>query len=223
MTNRTISVVAFAALALSLIVGLAVVPILTGGGTLGVTNFDSLTLSDDLIVGDDATIGGDTTHTGQLSIADDLKVGDGTPSVTLNGEDAYIEGTLEVDGAARFDGALTATSTGSFTGRVTANGGLTVDGGTAILASTSITPTNGGAFALTRPWVVLTPAGAVTPTITIPAAGVTACIHNSTSNAVVIADTGNQVLAGSFTLGQYDVLCVRSDGTRVIEFSRSNN
>src|SRR5690606_22119131 len=38
-----------------------------------------------------------------------LKVGNGTPDVTLNGEDAYIEGTLEVDGASRFDGAVTAT------------------------------------------------------------------------------------------------------------------
>lgn len=37
----------------------------------------------------------------------DLVVGNGTPDVTQNGEDAYIEGTLEVDGAARFDGALT--------------------------------------------------------------------------------------------------------------------
>lgn len=36
-----------------------------------------------------------------------LKVGNGTPDVTLNGEDTYIEGTLEVDGAVRFDGVLT--------------------------------------------------------------------------------------------------------------------
>jgi hypothetical protein len=33
-----------------------------------------------------------------------LKVGDGTPDVTLNGEDAYVNGTLEVDGVTRFDG-----------------------------------------------------------------------------------------------------------------------
>jgi len=32
-----------------------------------------------------------------------FKVGDGTPDVTLNGEDVYINGTLEVDGAVRFD------------------------------------------------------------------------------------------------------------------------
>src|SRR3990167_8644633 len=37
-----------------------------------------------------------------------LKVGNGTPAVTLNGEDAYIEGTFEVDGASTFDGSITA-------------------------------------------------------------------------------------------------------------------
>lgn len=46
-----------------------------------------------------------------------LKVGDGSPSVTMDGEDAYVEGTFEADGAARFDGA------------VTANAGLTVAAG----------------------------------------------------------------------------------------------
>ena len=41
----------------------------------------------------------------------DLIVGNGTPSVTQNGEDAYIEGTLEVDGAVEFDGAIDIDST----------------------------------------------------------------------------------------------------------------
>lgn len=117
---------------------------------LGVTNFDSITLSDDLVVGDDTTITGDLTVTGAVAgaittdlngadliidadadtildeVSDDnirltsgaatglwnvllgnLKVGNGTPGVALDGEDAYVEGTLEVDGAAQFDGAVT--------------------------------------------------------------------------------------------------------------------
>lgn len=40
-----------------------------------------------------------------------LKVGNGVPGVTLNGEDAYIEGTFEVDGSSQFDGTLTANGT----------------------------------------------------------------------------------------------------------------
>jgi hypothetical protein len=45
-----------------------------------------------------------------------VKVGNGTPTTTMNGEDAYVEGTFEVDGAARFDGAITAASTLTVTG-----------------------------------------------------------------------------------------------------------
>lgn len=47
------------------------------------------------------------TFVNQLNLSDDLKIGNGTPGVTLNGEDAYIEGTLEVDGATQFDGGFT--------------------------------------------------------------------------------------------------------------------
>ena len=48
------------------------------------------------------------TSTGDLSVLTpgDLIVGAGTPSVTQNGEDAYVTGTFEVDGASEFDGAV---------------------------------------------------------------------------------------------------------------------
>lgn len=36
-----------------------------------------------------------------------LKVGNGTPTTTMNGEDAYVEGTFEVDGAVGLDGSVT--------------------------------------------------------------------------------------------------------------------
>jgi hypothetical protein len=38
------------------------------------------------------------------TLGENLVVGDGTPDVTLDGEDAYIEGTLEVDGGIQVDG-----------------------------------------------------------------------------------------------------------------------
>ncbi len=40
-----------------------------------------------------------------------LKVGNGVPTNTVNGEDAYVEGGLEVDGATLLDGAVNMTST----------------------------------------------------------------------------------------------------------------
>lgn len=85
--------------------------------TEGYTNFTSVAVSEDLTVGDDLTVTDDTTFTddaavgGDLTVTGDLKVGDGTPSTTLNGEDAYVEGTFEVDGAVNLDGAVDIAST----------------------------------------------------------------------------------------------------------------
>ncbi len=58
-------------------------------------------------------------------VTGNFKVGAGSESVTLNGDDAYITGTFEVDGAARFDGL------------VTGNAGLTVTGAAVNLNASS--------------------------------------------------------------------------------------
>ena len=53
-----------------------------------------------------------------------LAVGNGSPgTASMNGEDAYIEGELEVDGAVQLDGALTAAGT------IAAAGNITIDDG----------------------------------------------------------------------------------------------
>jgi DUF2075 family protein len=55
-----------------------------------------------------------------------LKVGNGTPDVALGGEDFYVEGTLEADGAARFDSTIAA------------NGAVTM-GANIVMADNSVT------------------------------------------------------------------------------------
>jgi len=94
---------------------------------------------------------------------------------------------------------------------------------TVSVLGTTATVTNGAAFAIAGSWQPITAAGAVTPTITIPAAGIVACIENTAAQTITIADSGNQVLTAVFAMGQYDVLCGYSDGTRFIETSRANN
>ena len=70
----------------------------------------------------DGTVNITPAANGSLAVTTgNLKVGSGTPGVTLNGEDAYVTGTFEADGAARFDGAVTTNST------FAADGGITVD------------------------------------------------------------------------------------------------
>lgn len=52
-----------------------------------------------------------------------LKVGNGTPGLTQGGEDGYVEGTFEVDGATQLDGALAVAGTATLSGDVIGDGG----------------------------------------------------------------------------------------------------
>lgn len=103
----------------------------------GSTTFGSTT--DDIIT---ATIG---ASTGYLVVdTGNLKVGNGTPTVTLNGEDLYVNGTAEVDGTLYadgdldVDGAVTANSTLDVDGAVTANSTLDVDGAVTLNSTVDI-------------------------------------------------------------------------------------
>lgn len=90
-------------------------------------------------------------------------------------------------------------------------------------AGTSITVTNGIPFTPLSTYQPITAASAVTPTIAIPEAGKIICLINTSSNAITLDDTGNQVLGAKRALGQYDALCGLSDGTRFIELNFANN
>lgn len=91
-----------------------------GGAYLTATGNLQTTASQTLAIGGATT--GDITLTpdaaGKLVniLSGNLKVGNGTPGVSLNGEDAYIEGTLEVDGATNLAGAVTFGSTTTLNG-----------------------------------------------------------------------------------------------------------
>jgi hypothetical protein len=114
-------------------------------------------------------------------------------------------------------------STATFAVQPTLQDGLTLQGQLNLRAGTSITVTNSAPFTATASWQPIVAAGAVTPTITIPSLGHVVCVQNTGTNVITIADASNQVLASTFAMGQYDVLCGRSDGTRFIEMNRSNN
>jgi hypothetical protein len=102
-----------------------------------------------------------------------LKVGNGTPTVALNGEDAYIEGTLEVDGSTRLDGALDS------------NGDLSIADTNIAFDGATTTFTTTGAF-------TLTPGGAVT----LGDGGDTMAINTSDWD---ISATGDMTNIGSIT------------------------
>jgi len=84
---------------------------LTGfAGDFGDIYASSVTVGGDATVGGTLTVSTWVTESTDLILSGDLAVGDGTPDVTQDGEDAYVEGQLEVDGEAQFDGAIDANS-----------------------------------------------------------------------------------------------------------------
>ncbi len=83
--------------------------------------FNASSGTDTSIAFADGSISPTLAATGLFNVlTGNLKVGNGTPGLSLDGEDAYIEGTFEVDGASQFDGALTTNGT------LTANGQFTL-------------------------------------------------------------------------------------------------
>ncbi len=67
------------------------------------------------------------TQSTDLNLTGSLTVGNGTPTVEQDGEDAYIEGQLEVDGEAQFDGTVDINGAVAIDGGVTNIGGGTPD------------------------------------------------------------------------------------------------
>ncbi len=112
-------------------------------------------------------------------VTGNFKVGAGSESVTLNGDDAYITGTFEVDGAARFDGL------------VTGNAGLTVTGAVVNLNASSNNAVNIGTGTTTS---TVTIGGAAAQTINIgdgaAAKTVTLGSSDSTSTTTLLSGSG---------------------------------
>ena len=146
-----------------------------------------------------------------------------TGATALTGATA-ADGGLTIGGGYGLTGCTISTAGAlSCDGALTVSGGVTRSGLETLAPATSITVTNGAAFAPLGAIQPIVAAGAVTPTITIPTAGKNICIYNTGTNVITIADTSNQVLTAAAALGQYDWLCFWSDGTRIMETSRADN
>ena len=98
-----------------------------GSGSAITQTFDASGGTDVTTAYGDGSISSTLSATGLFNVlTGNVKVGNGTPDVSLNGEDAYVEGTFEADGAARFDGALSANSTLTVAGTTALNGAFTL-------------------------------------------------------------------------------------------------
>jgi hypothetical protein len=156
---------------------------------------------------------------GDVTVGDDLTVTD----------DATITGDASVGGAATVTGAASAasmTTTGAMTagtGLTLSNGDLTVADDLKIAKQGALTVTNGAAFTVTGTYQPITAAGAVTPTITMGAAGDVVVLVNTANQTITIADASTTMLSAAWAGTQYDTLTLICDGTNWLEVSRSAN
>lgn len=130
---------------------------------------------------------------------------------TINGA-ASVGGALAVSGAETVAGTFTANGASALVGQVTLTTNM-------IHSSASITPTDGGTLTPTAKLVTLTPAGAVGVALGSCTTGMETVLYNSVNANVVISDTGNGILAGNQTLGQFDALRLSCFATKWVQES----
>jgi hypothetical protein len=140
-----------------------------------------------------------------------LWVGNGTPTVTMDGEDGYIEGTFEVDGVIRADGGIAHKIT------------------TRDVSLTSPTVT----FAVQASDDVIILSSDANQTAIVPIGGtlnqrITIRAGASGSNTMRLDDGTSTVIGADFTLteAQYDYItldCIDADGDEWAEVSSADN
>ena len=125
----------------------------------------------------------------------------------------WAESDLRVDGNANLNSDLTV------------GDDLTVGNFLQLTAATAISLTNGGIVTATNTYqpIDAAPSSTVTVTVAAGSAGQLLRLINQGTGTIVIVDTGNMVLASTYSIGQYDSLLLMADGTRWIEMGRSNN
>lgn len=131
----------------------------------------------------------------------------------------WAESNLRVDGEANLNTNLTVGDD------LVIGDDLTVGNFLHLTAATAISLTNGGIITATSSYqpIDAAPSSTVTVTVAAGSAGQLLRLINQGTATIVIADTGNMVLASTYSLDQYDSLLLMADGTRWIEMGRSNN
>jgi hypothetical protein len=130
-----------------------------------------------------------------------------------------VVGTTSVKGD-----AMVATTTLSALGTLAVTGASSFTGTTTfsaqnIYSSALITPTDGGIVTPTAKLVSMNPAAAVTVTLAACTTGMETILYNQANFALIVSDTGNGVLAGAQTLGQYDALMLACFATKWVQVS----
>jgi hypothetical protein len=186
----------------------------------GTTDLDgALSIEGDLTMQNDETLSNAANGTITATVAaggsfwvstGNLRVGDGSPSLTLNGEDAYVEGNLEVDGTLRLDGEVDV-----------AVGPLVIGNGVFVPSTSDLAISDGDTLTSYN----LDTSGAVTFTLGSCAYdGQPLTLAFDDANSVVINATHiRNTNGGTLTVNQYDTLGFVCFDTEWLLLWESNN
>lgn len=159
---------------------------------------------------------------------DNVTVGNGTPSITQDGEDLYVEGQLEVDGEAQFDGAIDGNSSMALAGDAVFDADFSVDDtfnvddtAYALVGSQTLTPT--ASFYTLAPVASVLTLTLGTAAPNAPSAGDFVWFVSTVTTNTVFADTGATAGGGTRTLGENDVIGFIFNGSAWIEAFFSDN
>jgi hypothetical protein len=100
--------------------------------------------------------------------------------------------------------------------------GTTTLGANIIHSSSTLIPTDGCTITPTAKLQSLTPAGNVGCAMGACTSGMETILYNTANYNVVITDTGNGILAGNQTLGQYDALMLMCISSKWVQVSAAS-
>jgi len=159
-----------------------------------------------------------------------LKVGNGTPSTTLNGEDAYVEGTFEVDGAVDLDSTMSVAGTLTAAGTVSAEQLTTTDDATVTddLTVSGASALNGGITADTDKFTVADATGNTSVAGTLGVGGTTTLSGLLIASSTEVTVTDGITVTPTTTLYILDaagavtitLAACTTDGTPLLTYGR---
>lgn len=181
------------------------------GGDVTLENDETLSNANDGTITATVAAGGSfNVATGNLTVGDPSGA-----SLTLNGNDGYIEGTFEADGGARFDGGVTVGA-----------GDVTISNGLFLPTFADLLIGDGDTVTVTAVTVYgLDSAGEVTMTLAVCSnEGQSVTLIGDDANTININATNLRTTDGNaLTLGQYDVIALICQDSEWLHVSKSAN
>lgn len=142
---------------------------------------------------------------------------------SMTAPDVTVSDDLAVTDAATVGGALAVTGNASMAGTLAVIGDVAFTADVVLPAQATQTVTTSATFTPTGALQRITAVGSATPVLGSGSDGQVVILLNTGAQAITLADTTGQTLAGNWVGGQWDTLTLVWYGTGWFELTRANN